>query len=273
MKVFISWSGPLSHKIALILHEWLPNVIQAVEPFLSTEDIDKGSRWFNELSKELKDTKFSLVCLTPDSLEKPWILFEAGAAWKASELSRVWTLLIGLSSTDVKGPLAQFQATLASKDDMWKLVKSVNSALEDKALPENKLKTAFVAFWKTFEEQTSEAIAKLSGPPDPSAKRSPDDILEEVLTLCRSTAQAVSQKPQAEEGVLQGLQDLYMRFPSNPSLISRLAETAFPAIGPSHSTTGRSALNPRNQVIEEDDTSEVDLDAPNLKVRHKNGSH
>ncbi|MFZ0928904.1 MAG: TIR domain-containing protein [Syntrophobacteraceae bacterium] len=195
MKVFISWSGPLSHKIALILHDWLPSVIQAVEPFLSTEDIDKGSRWFNELSKELLDTKFSLVCLTPDNRDAPWILFEVGAAWKASELSRVWTLLTGLSSSDVQGPLAQFQVTLNNRDDMWKLVKSINSALEGKALTENKLTKAFDRWWDTFVEQTSKAEAELSEAEAPIQKRQPEDILEEVLTLCRSIAQEVVRPP------------------------------------------------------------------------------
>jgi hypothetical protein len=247
MKVFISWSGELSHKIALILHDWLPSVIQAVEPYLSSEGTDKGSRWLNELSKELQDGKFGLICLTPDNLNAPWIHFEAGALSKVIESSRVCPLLIQLSPPDLQGPLAQFQATMLEKEDMRKLVKSINSALPEKPLTEPMLEKVFDRGWDEFQDQMSEAMAQLPGPPDPSQKRSERDILEEVLTLCRSMAQAVSQKPQVEEGVLRGLQDLYMRIPSNPSLISRLTEIAFPPNDPSHFTTGRSALNPRNE--------------------------
>ncbi len=50
MKLFISWSGARSEYIAEVLREWLPNVIQAVCPWMSASDIDKGSRWSSNLA-------------------------------------------------------------------------------------------------------------------------------------------------------------------------------------------------------------------------------
>ena len=41
MKVFISWSGEKSKKIAEVFRDWLPQVIQAIEPFVSFEDIKR----------------------------------------------------------------------------------------------------------------------------------------------------------------------------------------------------------------------------------------
>ena len=37
MKVFVSWSGQISHKVAYAVSTFLPSAIQRVEPFLSTE--------------------------------------------------------------------------------------------------------------------------------------------------------------------------------------------------------------------------------------------
>ena len=44
MKVFISWSGDRSKYIAETLQEWLRRVLQATEPWISTQ-IDKGLVW------------------------------------------------------------------------------------------------------------------------------------------------------------------------------------------------------------------------------------
>ncbi len=38
MKVFISWSGTKSKKIAEIFRKWIPGVIQAVKPYFTPDD-------------------------------------------------------------------------------------------------------------------------------------------------------------------------------------------------------------------------------------------
>lgn len=89
MKVFISWSGDLSHAMAQALADWMPNVIQAVKPFLSSEAIQKGARWFEQIGGQLEETHFGVLCLTRSNLNAPWILFEAGALSKQLEIARV----------------------------------------------------------------------------------------------------------------------------------------------------------------------------------------
>ncbi len=128
MEVFISWSGTRSHAIARALHGWLPQVINALRPWLSSTDIDKGARWSQDISARLNNAKAGIICLTPNNLSSPWILFEAGALSKSIDASYVCTFLVELEPAAVAQPLAQFQATRAEKDDVLRLLKTLNTS-------------------------------------------------------------------------------------------------------------------------------------------------
>ena len=77
MNLFISWSGEKSRSVAEALRDWLPFVINAVKPWMSAADIEKGARWSSDLAYQLKETRAGIICLTRDNLEAPWVLFEA----------------------------------------------------------------------------------------------------------------------------------------------------------------------------------------------------
>ena len=64
MKVFISWSGERSKQVAVAIREWLPMILQYVEPWMSEADISAGDRWSVELSKQLEESGFGIICLT-----------------------------------------------------------------------------------------------------------------------------------------------------------------------------------------------------------------
>jgi hypothetical protein len=97
---------------------------------MSREDIGKGTRWTHDLAKELEGSNFGLVCLTPENLSAPWLHFEAGALSKLGT-SRVAPILFQMKSSDVKGPLTDFQlALLENKEEMRRVLKSVNNAMD-----------------------------------------------------------------------------------------------------------------------------------------------
>lgn len=159
MDVFIGWSGEQSKDIAIEMHDWLPKIIQFIKPFMSEEDIEAGTNWSNVISKKLDITNFGILILTPNNLNKPWINFEAGALSKSLGKGRVCSVLFNLNKHDVEGPLSQFQLTVFNKDDIFKLIQSINESNEEYKLSIEILKDAFEVRWGEFKEHIDAIIS------------------------------------------------------------------------------------------------------------------
>ncbi len=183
-KVFISWSGDLSNKLADAIREWLPSVLQFVKPYFTPSDIEKGAKWSSNISGELENSDIGIICLTKENLTKPWILFEAGSLSKNLDRSKVCTLLFGIDSTDLKGPLTTFQTTRFEKNDFKKLVKSINNSGGDSKLDDSVLDQVFEMWWEKLESKVSDILSNHKNT-DEAEHRSERDILEEILELSR----------------------------------------------------------------------------------------
>jgi len=185
MKVFMSWSGKRSHEVAKMFHQWIKCVIQATEPWLSSDAIESGSVWFSTINEELRGTSTGIICLTQENKNKPWILFEAGALAKGLSDSRVCTFLIDLQPHDLQDPLAQFNATLPNKAGIKKLVANINARVEPKPLSASIFEQVFETYWPQFERDFNIILAatKPEVEPEPRPK---EDILNEILNATRS---------------------------------------------------------------------------------------
>ena len=101
---------------------------------------------------------------------------------------------------DIVGPLAQFQATRANKDDTKRLVQTINQALGDEALQEAVLDRTFEVWWPELEGQLGGI--SLGGEED-EPRRSERQILEELLELTRAIQRKVA--PLTPESVIAQL--------------------------------------------------------------------
>jgi hypothetical protein len=188
MQVFLSHSGDRSTKLAKLFQEWLPNVIQRVDPWISS-DIKKGSLWRDEISKALENTKVGIICLTQSNLTSPWILFEAGALSKTRD-AVVGTFLLDNKPTDINPPLGNFEHTIFDKEDIRKLVFSINDQLEkvnEKPLSKSRLNKAFDTYFDEFWATASNIKSTKEGKEKVTrTRRSQDEILEEILDRVRN---------------------------------------------------------------------------------------
>jgi hypothetical protein len=184
MKVFLSWSGNRSKEVASLLSEWLCCVIQAIRPWISTRDLDRGSLWFGEINDQLKDTTVGIICLTQENKTRPWILFEAGALAKGLSTSRVCTFLIDLETRDIVDPLAQFNHTFPTRESILGLVKTLNNALGSNGLDIRILDQVFDTYWPHFESKFSDILEQTKSS-EPSIPRPKEDVLSEILENTR----------------------------------------------------------------------------------------
>lgn len=181
--------------------DWLPCVIQAVEPWVSSEDIDRGSIWLSEIFEQLKDTNFGLVFVTKENQSKPWLLFESGALSKGLTENRVCTVLIDLQVRDIdsSSPIKHLNHTTLEKPDVLKLLKTINKHLDQGKVQESRLETSFDALWPSLESRVSEILD--FEPEDQEPARDDKDVLNDILENVLSINRTVSRGAHRGSGI------------------------------------------------------------------------
>ncbi len=168
--LFFCWSEQRSRALARALKEYLPTFIPGLaDPdgsnLFMSDDIVKGSRWFDAVEMQLAKADVGVVCITREGLRSGWIHFEAGALARTIRKKRrqggaLLTYLLGVRPDELTGPLAEYQATSVERDDTKKLCATiVNAMARRKAQEVSDWETTFNTNWGNFE-----AAVKAIGP-------------------------------------------------------------------------------------------------------------
>ncbi|HTI59295.1 hypothetical protein [Mucilaginibacter sp.] len=190
MKVFLSWSKLRSQKVAELLNSWIPCILQSVEPWISSQNIEDGELWFNAIQTQVSEIINGIICLTKENKDQPWILFEAGGLAKGLEKSRIYVLLIDLVPDDILlSPLSAFNQTKPNKTGLKKLMHVINNRTS-KPVSTEILDQVFEKFWPDFEEKLKEIITETeiaaSTTKKPVKEEVSADILAELLKSIRN---------------------------------------------------------------------------------------
>lgn len=216
MKVFISWSGSRSKDLANALRQWLPMVLQYVEPWVSDKDISAGERWAQAISGELDASNFGIICITPENINSEWILFESGALSKSMLDAKVIPLLFGLELSDLSGPLSQFQALKVEEAGVMEVIRAINKVAEKPASSEI-VDQLVPTLWPQLQETLSK-IPEIA--PAEKHQRPQREIMEELVTGVRglsSKMRDMNSETSDKERFVRGRR---MRF--HPSIIQEL---------------------------------------------------
>jgi hypothetical protein len=94
--------------------------------FLSSDQwqIYAGEVWLDRIHAELASAKVVVLLLSPTSIGRPWVNFEAGAAWLTAEKAIIPVCYGGLTKDTLPKPYSGIQA-LNLKEEGYYLVKSI----------------------------------------------------------------------------------------------------------------------------------------------------
>ena len=160
MRLFLSWSGSLSHQVAIELREWFRIILPTIEPFVSTEDIRKGGHWSTLLAHNISQSDRGIVCVTKSNFENPWLQYETGALQQSHQEPVVYTLLIDAIRAErlYGNPLSLFQHTKFEREDFRRLVGSLNNDLSVGARSVADLDDVFEQYWPRLEQKRNELL-------------------------------------------------------------------------------------------------------------------
>jgi len=122
-------------KIATAVQRLIQDQLSTRSVFLSSDpwQVFAGEVWLDRIRLELDPAKVVVMLLTSESVKRPWINFEAGAAWLRGK-AIIPVCYAGLSKSHLPKPYSNFQA-LDLRTEAYYLVSSVAHHLDILALP------------------------------------------------------------------------------------------------------------------------------------------
>jgi len=164
LDIFISWSGPLSHDVAQIFREFLPDLLPNSKPWMSSEDIPKGRMWFTTILSQMGKSPVCIVCVTDKNLGSSWVYFEVGGMTFAMKDPNLCAYLVNVEPNDISStPLGQLQATKFEKYDTWRLIRDINQRMETPH-DEQILMGNFESKWPSFKMKVDRLIEEHATP-------------------------------------------------------------------------------------------------------------
>jgi hypothetical protein len=183
MLVFISWSGEASKTMAEGLKAFLQLTLGRCTPWVSSVDIEAGTKWTEELRAKIKNAGYCVVCVTSENATKPWINYEVGAIREGFEKrTSPWLLDIRPEQLE-KLPLSSVQGTSTSREDTYKMIVEINQLLAEPH-PATVIDQQFEAHWTGLSKSLADAKLKVTTPT--VEKRKLEDVLKELVLNTRT---------------------------------------------------------------------------------------
>jgi hypothetical protein len=131
-RLFISHVSEETALARLLKERLTRDFLDALDVFVSSDgkSIDAGEPWLKDVKTGLAKARFAIVLCSPDSIGKPWVNFECGAAW-VRDIPLVPICHSGLTPENLPSPLNMLQGfQAADPEGLQSLYRTVARHLE-----------------------------------------------------------------------------------------------------------------------------------------------
>ncbi len=155
--------------------------------------IEFGAEWYATIMSQLDQATDVVALLTAQSIDRPWILYEAGVA-KGKLETTVFGIALGVPLEKVStGPFGQFQNCGDDEDSLTKLVMQLLQRNPDAAPREEAVKTQV----RVFREKVVELLktrGKIKAPEVSAPEENIAKLFEEVKAMVRELPERVDDR-------------------------------------------------------------------------------
>jgi len=146
-----------------------------------TAGIEFGAEWYTAIMSKLDDATDVVALLTLNSIDRPWILYEAGVA-KGKLNKQVFGVVVGIPLERAsRGPFAQFQNCDDDEVSLTKLVLQLIRRNSDAEPREEAVRRQVNAFREIVTSLVGEATSQVNeNVPDPNAV---SKLFEEIKVI------------------------------------------------------------------------------------------
>lgn len=150
-----------------------------------TSGIEFGSEWYTTIMSRLDEATDVVALLTQSSIERPWILYEAGVA-KGKLDTTVLGLAAGVPLSDVStGPFGQFQNCADDQDSLTKLVVQLLKRNPDASPREEAVRQQVESFILKKDEIISSIKTTQKKKPEVGEEDNIAKLFEEIKAMLR----------------------------------------------------------------------------------------
>ncbi len=136
-KIFISHISKERELAELLKKHISEDYLGAFEIFVSSDgkSIQAGKPWLTEVEQALEEAKIEFILCSKESVGKPWVNFEAGAAWKKG-IQIIPLCHSGFKPHDLPLPLSLLQALEINQSENIKfLYEAISKTMDMQKVP------------------------------------------------------------------------------------------------------------------------------------------